>query len=251
MAHTVKIGIVYSEEQIIKLQAMEDPLFQYREAIELAGGRVVALAENYDEEFLHIQIGELDGLLLPGGIDISPETYGEEIRGTGETDIDFDRFEMKILHYCLEKKMPVMGICRGHQMLNVYYGGTLYQDLQTQYENENKIIHQLREEGKIKPCFHKIYVEKNSILYELLGTEEIRVNSTHHQAVKDVAPGFKVTARSIDGVIEAMEGTGDTFIFTVQFHPERILKEDPRFEVIFHKFIEEAEKYRQKLVAGK
>lgn len=245
LADTVKIGLIYSEEELLKLYSGEESRLYYRNAIEFAGGRVVVLAENYDEEFLQIQLEQLDGLLIPGGGDIDPSLYGEEMNGTREPDIDFDKFEMEILEYCLEKKMPVMGICRGHQLINVYFGGTLYQDIPADYEQEDKLTHQVREDGKIKPLFHKAYMEKEGLLYKLLEVEEIRVNSTHHQAVKDLAPGFKITARSSDGIIEAMEGTGEGFIFSVQFHPERLVLEDPRFDALFYKLIEEAEKYNK------
>ena len=99
--------------------------------------------------------------------------------------------------------------------------------------------------GKTKPNFHYIKIEKDSLLYELLKVENIRVNSTHHQAVKEVGEGLEVIAEGPDGIVESMVGTGDCFILTVQFHPERVLIEDPRFYSLFEKLIEEAIKYKK------
>ena len=240
-AEEVKIGLIYSKEQGIKLQEGEDSLKFYRKAIEDTGGRVVSLSENYDEEFLRTQLKEIDGLLIPGGGDMDPKFYNEENNGTRKIDLDFDQFEFNIIKYSLEKKMPIFAICRGHQFINVYFGGNLYQDLPSQYERKDLVTHQtLLSDGKVKLCFHYINIDKNSLLYELLGEERIRANSSHHQAVKKLAPGFTMTAQADDGVVEAMEGRGDSFILSVQFHPERLVIEDPRYYALFERLIKEA-----------
>ena len=242
-ASDIKIGLIYSREEGQKLLKGEDGLKHYREAIQIAGGRVVVLSQDYDEEFLMTQLNQIGGLLVPGGIDIDPSMYGEEMNGTSpETDISYDRFEFRIIEYCIGKKIPILGICRGHQLLNIYHGGNLYQHLPDQYEAENKLTHQVLEDGKIKPLFHYINIDKASLLYEILREESIRVNTTHHQAVRKVAPGFKVVATAPDGVIEGLEYIGENKILSVQFHPERLILEDPRFDDLFKWLVREAGK---------
>ncbi|MEQ8190923.1 MAG: gamma-glutamyl-gamma-aminobutyrate hydrolase family protein [Candidatus Eremiobacterota bacterium] len=218
-AGEVKIGLIYSREKGVKLQEGEDKLQNYRKAIEMSGGTIVVLSEAYDEEFLTTQLNQLHGLLIPGGGDIDPKFFNEENKGSREPDAALDAFEFDIIKYCVERNIPVLAICRGHQLINVYFGGNLYQDLPSQYERHDLLVHQILDGDKIKPCFHYINIQKNSLLYEILREERIRSNSSHHQSVKNIAPGFKITSLSEDGVIEAMEGTGDEYIMSVQFHP--------------------------------
>ncbi len=244
-AGEVKIGLIYSREQGVKLQEGEDKLTNYRKAIEMSGGTIVVLSEAYDKEFLSTQLKQIDGLLIPGGGDMDPKFFNEENKGSREPDAEFDAFEFDIIKYCTERKMPVFAICRGHQFINVYFGGNLYQDLPSQYERKDLLVHQILDDGRIKPCFHYINIEKNSLLYELLGEERIRANSSHHQSVKNTAPGFKITSLSDDGVVEAMEGTGDEYIMSVQFHPEKLVIEDPRYYTLFEKLIHEAIKWKK------
>jgi len=243
-ASDVKIGLIYSKEQGQKLLDGDDTLKYYRQAIELNGGRVVVLSQNYDDEFLNVQLGQLQGLLVPGGIDVDPKSYNEEMNGTGDdADYSFDQFEFRIIKYCVEKKIPIMGICRGYQLLNVYFGGTLIQDIPRQYEREDKLVHQvLKEDGNVKAIFHYMTIKKKSLLYEILGEEKMRINSTHHQAVKKLAPGFEITAVAPDGIPEGIENTNGMFIYGVQFHPERLVLEDPRFDKLFERLIMEASK---------
>lgn len=244
-AGEVKIGLIYSKEQGVKLQQGEDKLNNYRKSIEMSGGKIVVLSEAYDEEFLNSQLKQIDGLLIPGGGDIDPKFLHEENKGSREPDAGLDQFEFNIIKYCVERKMPIFAICRGHQLINVYFGGNLYQDLPSQYERKDLLIHQILDDGKVKPCFHYINIQKDSLLYELLGEEKIRANSSHHQSVKDSAPGFKITSLSEDGVIEAMEGTGDSYIMSVQFHPEKLVIEDPRYYALFERFIKEAAMWKE------
>ena len=100
------------------------------------------------------------------------------------------------------------------------------------------------EDGKIKPLFHYITIDKSSLLYELLGEEKIRVNSTHHQAIKKLAANFKISAIAEDGIIEAIEWTKESKILSIQFHPERLILEDPRFDALFKWLIREAVKWK-------
>jgi putative glutamine amidotransferase len=244
-AGEVKIGLIYSKEYGVKLQEGEDKLHKYRKAIEMSGGRIVVLSEVYDEEFLNTQLKQIDGLLIPGGGDIDPKFYNEGNNGSRDPDAGLDQFEFDIIKYCVERKMPIFAVCRGHQLINVYFGGNLYQDLPSQYERKDLLVHQILDNGNVKPCFHYINIQKDSLLYEILGEERIRANSSHHQSVKTLAPGFKITSLSKDGVVEAMEGTGVSYIMSVQFHPERLVIEDPRYDALFERLIHEALKWKE------
>lgn len=143
---------------------------------------------------------ECDGLCVPGGVDINPKLYNEEVNGT-ETFYDFlDELDYAYIDAFYKANKPILGICRGHQIINVFFGGTLYQDINNH-----------------KNCWHEVSVEADGYINKIYNTSTLKVNSWHHQAVKDIAPGFKVVARSLDGYVEAMEYKN---IYTVQWHPE-------------------------------
>lgn len=186
----------------------------YKRAIEEAGGTVVMLppGEKIDEK-------GLNGLLLPGGGDVEPSLYGEENQGSESIDEERDKWEMELTRVFFQKNKPILGICRGAQVLNVALGGTLYQNIKGHREGR-----------------HLIRIEKGSLLSDILcGVEALEVNSSHHQAVKEVAPSLRAIAWSDDGVIEGVEGDG--FILGIQFHPERMLEEQPIFN-IFKQFVQ-------------
>ncbi len=151
------------------------------------------------------------GLLLPGGADVCPERYGEENKGSVNTDPKLDEAQLRLLDTFYKAGKPILAICRGHQLLNVYFGGTLIQDL-----GEKNAVHRYENGDKV----HLSSAEKGSWLCELFG-ESFFTNSAHHQAVDRVAPGFKVILTSSDGVVEAIEKSGEK-ILSVQFHPERM-----------------------------
>ncbi len=168
--------------------------------------------------------GELiGGLLLSGGGDLHPSFYSEEpCWKLGEVSLVRDRFEIALLRLVLDVGKPVLGICRGMQVLNVALGGTLYQDLPTQVPASL----QHRQKGARKEPVHEVKLKKGSLLADVLGAERIWVNSFHHQAVKDVAPPLEAVAWSADGVVEAVELPGRGFVVGVQWHPEDLLEED-------------------------
>ena len=155
---------------------------------------------------------DYDGLILCGGNDIEPMYYGEEMNGAVSIDHERDAFEMELAKKFIEAGKPVMGICRGHQLLNVYFGGSLYQHIDNVEEH--------RVEGTVAKT-HKVTATKGSICYDLYGDEFI-VNSIHHQAVKELGAGLRVTMISEDGkTVEAFEHESLP-IFGVQWHPERM-----------------------------
>lgn len=179
----------------------------------------------------------LDGLILQGGADIHPAVYGEDEQPTlGPVDKVRDAFELELLHAFIAAKKPVFGICRGMQLINVAHGGTLYQDLTTQLQSPLHVT------DAYDAHTHGMVFEKGSWLAGLYGdTIGGRVNSIHHQGVKQLGAGLLAEARSEDGVIEAIRGGGDTFILGVQWHPEfhsarddALLPPDPLLEAFFN-----------------
>jgi len=161
----------------------------------------------------------LDGLVLQGGADIAPESYGETaLNPEWAGDRVRDVYEMELLHEFVEAGKPVLGICRGAQMINVAFGGTLYQDIATQQPDSG--TH--RDAALYDQNFHEIEFVPNTLLADLYpGVARARVNSVHHQGVKKLAEGFTVEATSPDdGMIEAMRWTGGSYVNAVQWHPE-------------------------------
>ncbi len=200
----------------------------YTDAIFHAGGIPMITCDHCAQEMAEL----CDGLLLTGGADMDPELYGETPLNASVKPLpERTAFEKPLFEAFLAAGKPIMGICRGSQLINVCMGGTLYQDLVEQkgYVHMN---------GDIR---HEVYAEEGSVLCRLFG-KQFRTNSTHHQAVKELAPGFHVTARSIEGIVEAYEH--DTLpILATQFHPERltgILWDDrtPDFKPYFQYFLE-------------
>jgi putative glutamine amidotransferase len=181
-----------------------------------------------DAEAIRQAVTLADGLLLPGGEDdVAPALYGESpVPEIGPVNEVRDRFERALLAEVVRQRKPVLGICRGIQVINVFFGGTLWQDLPTQLPHYD-IEHQ-RPDQKWSGV-HDIQILPQSHLHALLGVDTASVNSTHHQAVRDVAPDFQVAARSADGVIEAIESSLHA-VLGVQFHPERLATGD---DIIF------------------
>jgi len=164
-------------------------------------------------------VNDLEGLLLEGGSDVCPRSYGEEaLRPEWEGDEPRDRYEIDLIHAFHDAGKPVLGICRGAQILNVAFGGTLYQDIGTQvegsFEHRNWDVYDANR--------HQIELAPGSHLAEVYGVDgPVTVNSAHHQAVKDPAPGFVVEAVSVtDGIVEALRRPDATFLAGVQWHPE-------------------------------
>jgi gamma-glutamyl-gamma-aminobutyrate hydrolase PuuD len=163
-------------------------------------------------------LDRLDGILLPGGADVSPASYGERPReGLEEVDDDLD---LLLVHDAVDRRLPLFGICRGHQVVNVALGGTLYQDLAC--DGATTVRHATPQERGRDHLAHPIEVESGSRLRDVLGAGTVLVNSFHHQAVRRLAPGLMVTARNPgDGIVEGLESP-DGLILTVQCHPEEL-----------------------------
>ncbi len=182
----------------------------YLELIEQGGGDPLPLVPGFT-----VDLTQVDALLLSGGGDIDPGRYGEKINGTRESEISSarDNIEFDLLKQAVENHIPVLGICRGMQLINVYFGGTMHQDI----ENIGQPIHGSNGEEYQR---HKVTVEKGSLLHEILGADEIEVMSHHHQAVNNLGHDLSISARAEDGIVEAIESTNSLFLVGVQWHPE-------------------------------
>ncbi|MCC7492516.1 MAG: gamma-glutamyl-gamma-aminobutyrate hydrolase family protein [Fimbriimonadaceae bacterium] len=177
----------------------------------------------------------LDGLLLSGGEDLHPRTYGREpLRGMGTVDVPRDAFEQPLIAAALASELPILGICRGIQALNVVAGGTLRQDLAT--DAGSTLQHRMSTTGGPLEQ-HRLQVVPGTRLHALLGDEPAWVNSYHHQAVDDLAPGFAVCGTASDGVVEAIERPGERFVLAVQFHPEVLPAGNRVSEALFAAFL--------------
>ena len=186
----------------------------------------------------------IDGLMLPGGPDVDPTFYGEEPHPKiGMTLYQKDRFEIALIKAALAADKPIFGICRGIQIMNVAMGGTLYQDLESQYP-ELKIQHPQATLGQF--ATHHVELTAGSKLAKLYGQSTIKVNSRHHQAVKAVGKGLKVTAVAPDGVVEGMESTDTDLFLGVQWPPENMWQqEDPQQLVVFQDFLDRIAAHRK------
>lgn len=194
----------------------------YVRAIEAAGGTPLLIHLTDNLEVVRALYELCDGILLPGGEDVDPAFYGEEPHpDLGSVDRQRDEVEIALARWTCEDKKPLMGICRGIQVINVAFGGTLYQDLPAQLPASSDH----RENTKMRQydvLTHGIALEPDSWLAERLSTDHVMSNTMHHQAVKDAAPGLRVVGHAPDGVVEAMEGTGEQFVVAVQCHPEHL-----------------------------
>lgn len=209
----------------------------YARAITAAGGLPVLIPDCLGQD----EIGELpsliDGLLLTGGGDVDPEYFGEEPLPTcGEITPARDAFEIALVKIALAAGMPVLGICRGAQVLNIAAGGDIYQDISTQLKGCFKH----NQKAPLWAPTHNIQIQPGTRLENIFQEKVIRVNSFHHQAIRNPAPGFIVCARASDGVVEAIESTQHRFALGVQCHPEGMWEKDTRFLKLFSALVEVA-----------
>ena len=227
------IGITCGED-FFENNVIQKVNHDYIQAIIQAHG-IPVLLPICDRETLLEQISVIDGLLVPGGNDINPLTYGEDAHlYLGQSQLHKDLYEIDVIKEVSEMNKPIFGICRGLQLINVAFGGTLYQDLPHEYKNVT--MHTQKE----KPCYpiHFIEIEPYSFLSKICH-ESTYVNSFHHQAIKDVAGDFLVVARTHDYVIEAIQHKHKK-IYGVQFHPEKMV-DNQEMKKLFQFFVHECE----------
>ena len=219
------------------LQDWDYIALDYANAVCASGGIPVLIPNCKDPEDMVPFLDRIDGLLLSGGADIDPVRYGDTIKGwCGPIQIRRDAQEMVMLKGAFEKKMPVLGICRGLQFLNVGFGGTMYQDL----PKEKGIYHSLG----VSSRNHPVHTVKFSggMIRDIMGVDELATNSYHHQGLKDIAPNGTVTGMSVDGNVEVVEFSGGhPFTIGVQWHPE-MMYDSPYTKKLFDAFIAAATK---------
>jgi len=192
----------------------------YQESVRRSGGEARVLEPGKDrpedlKTWCH-------GLMLTGGVDVDPARYGEE-RHEAVRDIEpaRDEFELALAKEALAADIPILAICRGMQVINVACGGTLVQDIPSQWETQVKHNGHYEKAARHE-VLHHVQVQRGSQVEKIVASEEVGVNSFHHQAVKRVAAGFIVTSRAPDGIIESIEMPGKRYMVGVQWHPEEM-----------------------------
>ena len=209
MAPTIGITFVENIE--------DDPSNNYIRAITEFGGIPLTLYPGISD----IKLDDIDGLLLTGGGDIHPDNFGAEWHPTLKyVDEDRDALEIPLCRDAIAADLPVFGICRGVQVMGVAMGGSLYQDIPSEFPREASCQSQVNDADSR----HTIEIVAGSRLNQITGKRTDEVNSAHHQAVREKGEGFEVTARTMEGIIEAMENKSKRFVLGVQYHPERMLE---------------------------
>ena len=224
----------------IAIPKFKDGLFRkymqskYTASLRRAGAKAVWIeTDDLDKAIQEMLL--CDGLLLSGGEDVNPTYYGQTAtEKCGKIVPARDHAEMKMLEAFLSTGKPILGICRGEQLMNVYFGGTLYQDIPSQCPSD--VAHRMAPPDH-RTC-HNCIVTPGSPLQTLTGRDTIDVNSHHHQSVKDVAPGFEVMGRCEDGIIESIYDPRKKFVWGVQWHPEKIWDIEESSAQLFQAFIE-------------
>ena len=204
----------------------------YSAAIATAGALAILLPVG-DPADAAAYIDRVDGLLLPGGIDVVPKLYGQQNHpDLGETDEAQDLFEIAIAREAWNRRMPIMAICRGIQLLNVALGGTLIQDIPAQSPSE--LIH--RQTAPRPETTHEMLVDSDSALFGVTGGR-MAVNSFHHQSLDRIASPLRVVARAPDSIVEAVESDEHPLLIAVQCHPEEMAVCDPVSQSLFRRFV--------------
>ena len=223
--YQIRVGISYQD-------------LAYKEAVKKVGGYPVYLPYVTDEAGAIAELAKVDCLLIPGGTGINPSYYGETVRNSGKGSPKRDPADYNYIKVALSIDMPILAICRGHQMVNVVTGGTLFQDIKKEYGSSEKH----------KKVVHSIRVFKGSLLADIIGSGSHSVYCSHHQCVGRIGSNIKVNARSTNGVIEASNVLGQSFALTLQFHPESAkMKNSLDTYKIFKRFVNEGSKFVERM----
>jgi len=213
----------------------------YVQAVEKTGGIPILLPIVDNEETMRVMMDNVDGLLMSGGGGLPAKFPASQIlTGLAEQNPIRHRYDVQIVKLALERDLPILGMCRGHQTVNEVAGGTMHLSLHelTQQEHQQTIPDD-------QVC-HQIRIAEDSRLASLLGTTGVGVNSFHRQAVDRLAPGMRAVAWADDGILEAYEGDNHLFVMGCQFHPETLMVSDSRFATIYGAFVQAAAKYHDR-----
>lgn len=212
----------------------------YIESVEQAGGVPVILPIPADASVADALFDLVDGVLLPGGQDIAPELYDQQNMYSNDIDITRDKWELSLIERCEATGKPLLGICRGMQLMNIWREGTLYQDLVKQRDGSSNHDGYL-EVKDTEHLAHTLHIEPTSKLASILGVTEIKSNTHHHQGIDRVGEQLTVNAHAPDGVVEGLEDTAKLFFVGVQCHPESIFQRaEPAWAKLFTAFIASA-----------
>ena len=239
--HRPRVGIPYRTRKE-ELSKIRDSYDKYVAAVREAGGEPEEISLGLDHSELNSILASLDAFVLPGSpADVHPSLYEAEANPhCSFSDPRREFTDTALLDHAFAQHKPVLAICYGLQSLNVYLGGTLIQDIPD--EIRTKIQHAWPGHAGDEP-YHSINIEKRSKLAELAGTSEIRVNSSHHQSVLEPGRNLRIVAHAPDGVVEALEWTGDSnWVTAVQWHPERMVEADPVARDLFGQLVARARK---------
>lgn len=210
----------------------------YIYSVQKHGGLPILLPDLVFPEMIIHHSEIVDGLILAGGVDVDPKFFGEQPIGTGEITPERDSYELALVREFLQKDKPVLAICRGMQVLNICAGGDIYQDINSQV---GRVIKHMQQAPKWYPT-HNIKIKSDSRIGKIMEKSILEVNSFHHQAPRQIAPGFEVTAWAEDGLIEAIESVDHNFVLGVQWHPEQMLRHSPEQDQLFRAFIKACRK---------
>ena len=208
----------------------------YVTAVTEAGGAPILIPPDLTEDGWRTLLTHLDGILFSGGADIGLAYFNGEPHPTVEEEPDRDAIELPLLRAAVEADKPVLGICRGFQVMNVALGGTLYTHILDQLPGA--LQHDWHDHPR-PTLAHPVRVEEGTRLVDILGAPMLQVNSLHHQGVKDLAPGLKATAYAPDGLVEGIELPDHRFALAVQWHPEWMAKHE-EMRRLFQKFVQAA-----------
>jgi putative glutamine amidotransferase len=225
----LRIGVTPSRDS--ENPAIHRVTERMRQAVELSGGEVVTLDYPLNEQALSEVLTTLDGLILAGGPDMHPRYFHQELDPhCGQIDEERDELEWYLMKWAMETDIPVLGVCRGMQIINIALGGDIFQDI----VYSQGLVH--RQESDMR-YFHDVTIEDGTLLRSLISSVRYPVNSYHHQAVNKVAQGLVVSAIAPDGIIEAIERPASRFLLGVQWHPETSYLVDEFSRRIFAAFM--------------
>lgn len=213
------------------------------ESVKKAGGLPVFLSNFSENEQINDLALKLDGLILTGGGDVDPTSFEEEPhKNLKYVSPERDLFEFAITNIFLKMNKPILGICRGSQIINIVLGGNIYQDIGTQFESE------VLQHDQKAPKYHASQyanLKEDTLLYSILKQKSIKINSYHHQAVKKLGKNIKETATATDNVIEGIESQNHDFVLGVQWHPEYLYENDNNSKKIFQSFVSACAKHNE------